>query len=85
MVRASQGRIHSPVIALSRPSGPSKSQLFVSNNGSHLSNLAAYTNESTGNICVLWSTIQEVFKNISHLVDQNKQRVFYEVDVNYVL
>ncbi|KAG0100295.1 hypothetical protein BGZ93_002867, partial [Podila epicladia] len=62
-----------------------KLTVFQNVDSSPLSNLATYTNESTGNICVLWSTIQEEFKNISHLVDQNKQRVFYEVDANYVL
>ncbi|KAI9231416.1 MAG: hypothetical protein BYD32DRAFT_430865 [Podila humilis] len=83
-LRSHHGKAHFLTTPDSRHGAPPESQILVSNISSH-HNLPIYINKSTGRLCVLWSIVQETFKNINHLVDQNKQRVFFEVNANYIL
>ncbi|KAG0099263.1 hypothetical protein BGZ93_008396 [Podila epicladia] len=58
-------------------------QLFRSENGQPLGGLPTYVSEHTKDRYVLWSSIEMVFPNKSHIEDENESRILFMTDKDY--
>lgn len=58
-------------------------QLFRSEDGQPLGGLPTHVSEHTKDRYVLWSSVEMVFPNKSHIEDENESRILFMTDRDY--